>query len=73
MPIMDGFEACNKIYSHLNDLGINIGNSDIPKEEKLSLRVSKTLIYCLTCDYSKQVSEKIAEHPFDGKIFGLSE
>ena len=52
MPIMNGFEACNLIYNHLNEIGIPIMSNSTPLTDKLSLRVSKTLIYCLTSDLS---------------------
>lgn len=54
MPIMNGLEASSLIYNYLNEIDINLHNADMTLQEKMQLRVSKTLIYCLSADYSPE-------------------
>lgn len=65
---MNGLEACNLIYNYLNGIGIRLSNSNVSLQDRLNLRVSKTLIYCLTSDFSPQVMNQIADYPFKRKI-----
>lgn len=82
MPIMDGFEACLRIYSY------KVGDSQDLCQDKLveisNLRKgqrqldndssdevfwdSKVLIYVLSQDYCPEVSRRISFYPFT-KIF----
>ena len=68
MPIMDGFKACNLIYDYLNQVYQPLSGDKLTKQEQLSLRKSKTLIYCLSSDLSPQTAQDIDSHPFDDKI-----
>ena len=70
MPIMDGFKSCRLIYNNLN--GVQIPESGFDSNQNRGLRVSRTLIYCLTADLLPLVQEKIQKFPFDTVISSMS-
>ena len=52
MPIMDGYEACDRIHKEINE------------KYKLFLLARKVLIYALTADVSDTSKRLIKNHPF---------
>ena len=65
---MDGYEACLLIYNYLNEIEISLHNALLSLQDRLRLRVSSTLLYCLTGDCSPETKQNIAKYPFDGRI-----
>ena len=65
MPVMDGYEACKLIFNYLTRQfqGVqSISDSD----DITLLKMTKTLIYCLSGDYSEEMVENVKKFPFNG-------
>ena len=65
MPVMDGYEACKLIFKYLTRQfqGVqSISDSD----DITLLKMTKTLIYCLSGDYSEEMVENVKKFPFHG-------
>ena len=70
MPIMDGFEACDRINNLLNREELNLPDEllILPRDTVKS----RTLLFCLSADVSHETSQMIALHPFDGTLTSLN-
>ncbi len=65
MPVMDGYEACKLIFNHLTRQFQSVQLISDSDEITLS-KLTKTLIYCLSGDYSDQMIENVKKFPFNG-------
>jgi len=68
MPIMDGLEASNLIYNHLNNQDTVLVIQQTATYCHWKLRESKTLIFSLSSDNSPAAIASIKAHPFDYKL-----
>lgn len=68
MPIMDGLEASNLIYNHLNNQDTVLVIQQTATYCHWKLRESKTLIFSLSSDNSSAAIASIKAHPFDYKL-----
>lgn len=62
---MNGLDACNLIYKHLNESKNRIAIQSQVHYCHWSLRENSTLIFSLSSDDSASAIEKIKAHPFD--------
>ena len=70
MPVMDGYEACDRI----NDL-LNGSENMLPAQQLVcprSQRKSRTLLFCLSADVSDETYQMIKLHPFDEVLESLA-
>ena len=68
MPIMNGYEACERIYKYLT----NSNDEFIISQSSQQLFQKSPLIYALTSDCSEECYDEVRKYPFTAKFDRLN-
>ena len=71
MPVINGFEACDRIKAYLYPKE-EIKLEEVELFRRESIIKSKTLIFSLSADESDETNIEIKQHPFDDILKSLA-